>query len=68
VVVIALLTSWGATGSALVISGLVLVQLAQMAYFLRAPRERALFLSAVGVPFSVAGMMVTAVALRGLPA
>ena len=44
------------------------MQLAQMAYFLRAPRERALFLSAVGVPFSVAGMMVTAVALRGLPA
>ena len=68
VVVLALLTSWGATGSALVITGLVLVQLAQMAYFLRAPRERALFLSAVGVPFSVAGMMVTAVALRGLPA
>jgi chlorophyll synthase len=67
VVVIALLTSWGATGSALVISGLVLVQLAQMAYFLRAPRERALFLSAVGVPFSVAGMMVAAFALRGLP-
>lgn len=67
VVVIGLLESWGARGAATTIAGLVLVQLAQMAYFLRAPRDRALFLSAVGVPFSVAGMMVAAVALRGLP-
>lgn len=67
VVVIGLLASWGARGAATTIAGLVLVQLAQMAYFLRAPRDRALFLSAVGVPFSVAGMMVAAVALRGLP-
>jgi len=45
----------------------VVVQLVQMTYFMRAPRERALFLSAFGVPFSVAGMMVAAFALRGLP-
>ena len=67
VVVLGLLASWGATGAATAIAGLVVVQLAQMAYFVRAPRERALFLSAFGVPFSVAGMMVAAVALRGLP-
>lgn len=66
VVVLGLLASWGANGAATTIAGLVLVQLAQMGHFLRAPRERALFLSAFGVPFSVAGMMVAAVALRGL--
>ena len=65
-VVIALLASWHATGAAAGITGLVLVQLALMAHFLRVPRECALFLSAFGVPFSVAGMMVAAVALRGL--
>ncbi|MEY4609260.1 MAG: hypothetical protein RL625_1477 [Gemmatimonadota bacterium] len=67
-VVLALLASWGAAGAAMAIAGLALVQLALMAHFLRAPRERALFLSAFGVPFSVAGMMVAAVALRGLAA
>ncbi|MEN9791138.1 MAG: hypothetical protein RLZZ63_796 [Gemmatimonadota bacterium] len=67
VVVIGLLASWGARGAAYGITGLGLVQLALMTHFLRAPRDRALFLSAVGVPFSVAGMMVAAVALRGLP-
>ena len=66
VAVLGLLASWGANGAATTIAGLVLVQLAQMGHFLRAPRERALFLSAFGVPFSVAGMMVAAVALRGL--
>ncbi|MCE2803244.1 MAG: chlorophyll synthase ChlG [Gemmatimonadetes bacterium] len=67
VVVLGLLASWGATGAATAIAGLVVVQLVQMTYFMRAPRERALFLSAFGVPFSVAGMMVAAFALRGLP-
>jgi chlorophyll synthase len=67
-VVLALLASWGAAGAAMAIAGLALVQLALMAHFLRAPRERALFLSAFGVPFSVAGMMIAAVALRGLAA
>ena len=67
VVVLGLLASWGATGAATAIAWLVVVQLVQMTYFMRAPRERALFLSAFGVPFSVAGMMVAAFALRGLP-
>ena len=68
-VVVTLLQSWGAVGWAPVtIGGLVVVQLGLMARFLRAPRERALFLSAIGVPFYVWGMMVAAVALRGLAA
>ncbi|MDQ8170729.1 MAG: chlorophyll synthase ChlG, partial [Gemmatimonadota bacterium] len=45
VVVLGLLASWGATGAATAIAGLVVVQLVQMTYFMRAPRERALFLS-----------------------
>jgi chlorophyll synthase len=37
-----------------------------MRWFVQSPRERALYLSAFGVPISVAGMMVTAFALRGV--
>jgi chlorophyll/bacteriochlorophyll a synthase len=65
-VVVGLLRSWGAAGAAIGVTALVVVQIALMARFLRAPRERALFLSAVGVPFYVSGMMVAAVALRSL--
>ncbi|MDQ8170733.1 MAG: chlorophyll synthase ChlG [Gemmatimonadota bacterium] len=65
-VVIGLLRAWGATGAPIGITALVAVQLGLMARFLAAPRERALFLSAVGVPFYVSGMMVAAVALRSL--
>ncbi|MFM8566887.1 MAG: chlorophyll synthase ChlG [Gemmatimonadota bacterium] len=64
--VIGLLWTWGASGASLGIAALVAVQLGLMARFLAAPRERALFLSAVGVPFYVSGMMVAAVALRSL--
>lgn len=63
-VVVALLTSWGAPAHAVAIAALVLVQLALMARFLAAPSARALFLSAAGVPFYVSGMMVAAFALR----
>jgi chlorophyll synthase len=67
-VVITLLQRWGGPAWAPVtIGALVAVQLALMVRFLRAPRARALFLSAIGVPFYVWGMMVAAVALRGLP-
>jgi chlorophyll/bacteriochlorophyll a synthase len=65
-VVVGLLRSWGAAGAAIGVTALVVVQIGLMARFLRAPRERALFLSAVGVPFYVSGMMVAAVALRSL--
>ena len=65
-VVIALLAAWGATWQPFAIGGLVLVQLGLMWRFLRAPVARALFLSAIGVPFYVWGMMVAAFALRSL--
>ena len=65
-VVVGLLRTWGATGAPVGIAALVAVQLGLMSRFLRAPRERALFLSAVGVPFYVSGMMIAAVALRSL--
>jgi len=65
-VVIALLVSWGATWPPIAIGGLVVAQLALMWRFLAAPVERALFLSAVGVPFYVWGMMVAAFALRSI--
>lgn len=51
---------------ALVVSALTMVQALMMWRFLQAPRERALWLSALGVPFYVSGMMVTAFAVRPL--
>ena len=64
--VIALLVSWGATWHPYAIGALVLTQLGLMWHFLCAPVARALFLSAIGVPFYVWGMMVAAFALRSL--
>jgi chlorophyll synthase len=65
-VVIALLVAWNAPLHAGAIGALALVQLGLMARFLADPKGRALFLSAVGVPFYVWGMMVAAFALRGI--
>lgn len=65
-VVLALLASWGKPFHAAFIGGAIVVQCLMMASFLAAPRTRALFLSAAGVPFYVSGMMVSAFALRGL--
>jgi chlorophyll synthase len=67
-VVIALLAMWGKPVHASAIGGLVVVQLGLMARFLAEPKSRALFLSAVGVPFYVWGMMVAAFALKGIAA
>jgi chlorophyll synthase len=67
-VVIALLAIWGKPVHASAIGGLVVVQLGLMARFLAEPKSRALFLSAVGVPFYVWGMMVAAFALKGIAA
>ncbi|HYW31158.1 MAG TPA: chlorophyll synthase ChlG [Gemmatimonas sp.] len=64
--VIALLVSWARPFHAAAIVGLVVVQLVMMRRFLAAPRERALWLSALGVPFYVSGMMVTAFAIRAI--
>jgi chlorophyll/bacteriochlorophyll a synthase len=67
-IVIALLAMWGKPVHASAIGGLVVVQLGLMARFLAEPKSRALFLSAVGVPFYVWGMMVAAFALKGIVA
>jgi chlorophyll synthase len=65
-VVMLLLAAWGKPAHATAIGGLIVVQTMMMASFLAAPRRRALFLSAAGVPFYVSGMMVAAFALRGM--
>jgi len=64
VVVIALLVSWARPMHAAAIAVLVCLQAAMMWRFLGAPRERALWLSALGVPFYVSGMMIAAFAVR----
>ena len=64
--VIALLLIWGAPWHAIAVTALLFVQLGLMRHFMASARQRALWYSAVGVPFFVAGMMVSAFALRGL--
>jgi chlorophyll synthase len=66
--VIVLLASWGRPGYAIAIGCLALVQAGLMWWFVQQPVERALYLSAFGVPFYVSGMMVSAFAVRTLPA
>ena len=63
-VVVILLQHWGAHGHALAVAGLLAVQLGLMARFLAAPRERAIWYSALGINFFVVGMLVSAFALR----
>ncbi|WP_425260211.1 chlorophyll synthase ChlG [Rubrivivax sp. RP6-9] len=64
VVVVAMLTHWGAPWHALGVAGLLVAQGVLMVWFLRQPVQRALFYSGFGVPLFVAGMMVSAFALR----
>ena len=66
-VVIGLLVSWGRPGFATAIGVLALIQAGLMWWFVQKPVERALYLSAFGVPFYVSGMMVSAFAVRTLP-
>lgn len=63
--VILLAIHWHKPVHALAVGGLLLAQLLMMDYFLAAPRSRALWYSGFGVPLFVAGMMVSAFALRG---
>jgi chlorophyll synthase len=63
-VVIALLLLWGAPAHAAGVAGLLLAQAVLMARFLHKPVQRAIFYSGFGVPLFVAGMMVSAFALR----
>ena len=64
--VIWLLVQWQRPLHALAIAVLVVLQLALMSRFLRDPRARALEYSGFGVPLFVAGMMISAFALRSL--
>ena len=64
IVVIALLSHWGAPWHAASVGALLLAQGVLMAWFMAKPIERALSYSGFGVPLFVAGMMVSAFALR----
>jgi chlorophyll synthase len=64
IAVIALLVTWGHPAHGAGVGALLAVQLALMSRFLRRPRERALWYSALGVNFFVLGMLVSAFALR----
>jgi chlorophyll synthase len=65
-VVILLLFAWGQPGHGLAVAVLLGIQLLMMDYFLASVTQRAYWYSGFGVPFFVAGMMVSAFALRGL--
>ena len=62
--VLLLLISWGTTGQAIAVAALMVAQALLMARFVKDPVKQALFYSGFGVPLFVAGMMVSAFALR----
>jgi chlorophyll synthase len=64
VAVVGLLLAWGRPLHALAVAALLALQFVLMARFLGAVRQRALWYSGFGVPLFVAGMMVSAFALR----
>lgn len=64
--VIAFLVHWGLGTQALVIAGLVVLQLWAMRKMLADPKGKAPWYNGTGVLFYVTGMMVTAFALRSL--
>ena len=67
-VVIVLLALWGTPWHAAAVAALLLAQSVLMTWFTRQPVQRALFYSGFGVPLFVAGMMVSAFALRSAAA
>jgi chlorophyll synthase len=64
--VIALLLDWGRPVHSAAVAGLVLAQVLMARRFVAAPVERAIWFSGLGVTLFVAGMLVSAFALRGL--
>ena len=66
VAVVILLASWGQHWHAFAIAVLAVLQVVMMRHFLASVTARALWYSGFGVPLFVAGMMVSAFALRGL--
>ena len=67
-VVVLCLALWNRPIHALGVTALLLLQVLMMDSFLQQPTERALWYSGFGVPLFVAGMMVSAFALRSLGA
>ncbi len=66
--VIALLLWWDKPLHGMAVAALLFAQLGLMSHFLASASKRALWYSGFGVPFFVAGMMVSAFAVRGLVA
>ena len=64
--VAALLLHWGSPNAAFAVVLLTVAQLPLMVRFIQQPVEKALSVSAFGVPLFVSGMMVSAWSLRGL--
>src|SRR6056297_401988 len=64
--VITLLLSWGKTGHAIAVAGVLLAQFWAMRVLLSDPKGRAPWYNATGITLYVSGMMVAAFALRGL--
>ena len=67
-VVVALLLQWGQPIHAAAVGALMVGQALMMRRFLQSVVERAIWYSGFGVPLFVLGMMVSAVALRGVVA
>jgi chlorophyll synthase len=65
-IVVPLLAIWGKPLHALAVLALLLAQMAAMRVLLRDPKGRAPWYNGTGVVLYVAGMMVSAVALRGM--
>jgi chlorophyll synthase len=63
--VIGCLLAWGQPVHAVAIAGCMAVQLLMMKRFVAKPVARAVWFSGLGVPLYVAGMMISAFALRG---
>ncbi len=66
-IVVALLLQWGQAWQAYAVLLLGLAQLPLMQRFIQQPKDKALMLSAFGVPLYVSGMMVSAWALHFTP-
>jgi chlorophyll synthase len=66
--VVGFLLQWGSPNAALAVLVLSFAQLPLMLRFVQQPVERALSVSAFGVPLFVCGMMVSAWSLRGIEA
>ncbi|SLN58106.1 bacteriochlorophyll/chlorophyll a synthase [Roseivivax jejudonensis] len=68
IAVVALLVGWGALWAPAAIAALIVAQLWAMRVMLRDPKARAPWYNGTGVLFYVSGMMIAAVALRGIGA